>query len=420
MRLRFQLLIFMLLRTILNTMHRMIYPFLSVFARGLGVDITTLSFVVTARAFVGMFAPVLGSIADLRGRKFGMLSGILLFVAGMCLIAIYPSFLTFSIALLLGILSKFLFDPSMQAYLADRVPYERRGTALAVTEASWSLAFIAGVPLVGVLIARFGWNAPFPLLAGLGLLMFAIIWWMIPSTDPASHQPLSTDQRFDTASPLSTPTQSQSTSVQNFRAVLTNLPALAGISIALWANAANEIVNLIFGVWLEDSFGLKIAALAAASAVIGLSELSGEGLVALTTDRLGKPRALVLGLIGNILAALLLLIIGRTAAGALVGLFLFYITAEYVIVSHISLMTEVMPSARATLLSFNVMGHSLGRTIGALLATFIYQRFGFLPVTLIAVLFNLFALLALGELTQKVVILSRIFPRLGRTERSEV
>ncbi|MCK7467040.1 MAG: hypothetical protein MZU91_02035 [Desulfosudis oleivorans] len=58
--------------------------------------------------------------------------------------------------------------------------------------------------------------------------------------------------------------------------MLTNIPALAAISIALWASAANELVNLIFGVWLEDSFGLKIAALAGASAVIGLSELGGR------------------------------------------------------------------------------------------------------------------------------------------------
>ena len=41
MRLRFQLFIFMLLRTILNTMHRMVYPFLAVFARSLGVEVTT-------------------------------------------------------------------------------------------------------------------------------------------------------------------------------------------------------------------------------------------------------------------------------------------------------------------------------------------------------------------------------------------
>jgi predicted MFS family arabinose efflux permease len=390
----------MLLRTILNTMHRMVYPFLAVFARGLGVDIATLSFVVTARSFVGMFAPVLGSLADHRGRRFGLLAGILLFITGMSLVAIFPSFTTFSIALLLAILSKYLFDPSMQAYFGDRVPYEKRGTALAVTEVAWSLAFIAGVPLMGMLIAQFGWSAPFPLLAGLGIGMFLVIWRMIPRSDPPARQP-------------------RAASVQNVRAVLTNLPALAGISIALWASAANELVNLIFGVWLEDSFGLKIAALAGASAVIGFSELSGEGLVALTTDRLGKPRALTLGLIGNILASLLLPIVGRTEIGALAGLFLFYITFEYVLVSHVPLMTEVMPSARATLLSFNVMGHSLGRMIGALVATFLYQRFGFLPVTFVAILFNAFALIGLGELTQKMPLLTRFRSWVGRTKRSE-
>ena len=399
MRLRFQLLIFMGLRTVLNTMHRMVYPFLAVFARGLGVDVIMLSIVLTGRSFVGMFAPVLGAIADQRGRRFGMLLGIFLFIMGMSLVALAPSFTTFSIALLLAILSKYLFDPSMQAYFGDRIPYERRGTALAVTEGAWSLAFIAGVPLMGWLIARFGWNAPFPLLAGLGLGMFFVIWRIVPPAD-ASQKPAAT-------------------SMKNVRAVLTNLPALAGISIALWASAANELVNLIFGVWLEDSFGLKIAALAGASAVIGLSELSGEGLVALTTDRLGKPRALTLGLVGNILASLLLPIVGRTELGALVGLFLFYITFEYVLVSHIPLMTEVMPNARATLLSFNVTGHSFGRMIGALVATFVYERFGFFPVTLIAILFNVFALLALGELTQKIVILPRLLAWFRRTERSE-
>ncbi|HLO30674.1 MAG TPA: MFS transporter, partial [Anaerolineales bacterium] len=289
---------------------------------------------------------------------------------------------------------------SMQAYFGDHVPYERRGTALAVTEAAWSLAFIAGVPVVGYLIATYGWSAPFPLFMGLGLVMFIVVWWMVPRPDHAA-------QELKTAS------------VKNVRTVLTHIPALAGISIALWASAANELVNLIFGVWLEDSFGLKIAALAGASAVIGFSELSGEGLVALTTDRLGKPRALVLGLTGNALAALLLPVIGHTEIGALVGLFLFYITFEYVMVSHIPLMTEIMPEARATLLSFNVTGHSLGRMIGALLATFIYQKFGFLPVTLIAILFNVFALVALGELTQKVMILPRILAWFGWTERSE-
>lgn len=40
--LRFQTVAFALIRTVVNTMHRMVYPFLPVFSRGLGVDLTGL------------------------------------------------------------------------------------------------------------------------------------------------------------------------------------------------------------------------------------------------------------------------------------------------------------------------------------------------------------------------------------------
>ena len=375
MRLRFQLLIVTLVRTIFNTMHRMVYPFLGTFARGLGVDITALSFALTGRSLAGAFTPFIASVADHRGRRFGMLAGIALFTIGVALVVVSPSLWTLSAVLILALLGKYMFDPAMQAYFSDRIPYQRRGQALALTELSWSLAFIIGVPAMGFLIVRYGWAAPFPVLTVLGLGMFAVIWWLAPRKD-ANHIPA--------RNPWS-----------NFGVVLRNLPALAGISIALWASAGNELVNLIFGVWLEDSFGLRIAALAGASVVIGLSELSGEGLVALLTDRIGKPRALALGLSANAVAAVLLPFIGRTEVGALVGLFLFYITFEYTIVSHIPMITELVPSARATVMAFNVTGHSLGRAIGAFLAPFIYRQFGFLFVALFAVLFNLFGLLAL-------------------------
>ncbi len=366
----------MFLRTILNTAHRMVYPFLSIFARGLGVDISTMSLLMTVRSLVGASSPLFAPIADRRGRRFGMLLGVAVFTLGMGVVAVYPSFWTLAAALILAILGKYMFDPSMQAYFGDRIPYAERGTALAITEVAWSMAFILGVPAMGFLIAKFGWSAPFPVLAVLGLLVIFFIWRIVPREDP--HHTLTNNSRA------------------GYRAVFTSIPALAGISIALWASAGNELVNVIFGVWLEDSFGLKIAALAGASAVIGISELSGEGLVALTTDRLGKPLALGIGLVGNALASILLPFIGHTQVGALVGLFFFYITFEYILVSHIPLMTELVPSARATMLSINVMGHSIGRALGAFLAAIIYQHFGFMSVALLAVLFNVAGLAALG------------------------
>ena len=92
---------------------------------------------------------------------------------------------------------------------------------------------------------------------------------------------------------------------------------------------ANETMAIVYGAWLEDAFGLKVAALGLASAVIGVAELGGEGLVAAVVDRVGKRRAFILGVLGNALMALLLPAAGFSVGGALAGLFLFFLTFEF-------------------------------------------------------------------------------------------
>ena len=380
LRLRYQLTLFTIIRTVINTMYRMIYPFLGVFARGLGVNIAELSLALAARSVLGTFGPFAAIVADRRGRKFGMLLGLGVFTGGVAVVVYWPTLAGLTIALVMSTMGKYIFDPSMQAYIGDRVPYERRGLAIAITEFGWSLAFIVGMPLVGFVISRNGWMAPFPLLTLLGALMFALLYFILPREN---HRP-----------------DPDATVFSNLRLVLVSVPVLAGLSIGLWASAGNEVVNLIFGVWLEDAFALKIVALAGASAVIGFAELGGEGLVALYVDKLGKQRAVAIGLIANSFSALLLPFIGRTSTGALVGLFLFYITFEFTLVSIIPMMTEVLPEARATVMAFNVAGESLGRAIGAPLAPILYH-YGFPVVAAGAVMFNLFALLALGRMVKK-------------------
>jgi predicted MFS family arabinose efflux permease len=173
------------------------------------------------------------------------------------------------------------------------------------------------------------------------------------------------------------------------------------LAVGITISAANEVVNLVFGVWMEDAFGLKIAALGAASAVIGLSELSGESLVGVLVDRLGKPRAVGAGILLNCAAALALPLFGRTVPGALVGLFLFYLTFEFALVSAIPLMTEILPPARATLMALNVAGHSTGRALGSLLAPLVYT-YGIFASAGTALLFNLLGLFALYMLVQGI------------------
>ena len=99
--LRLQVLAFTATRIVLNTMYRMVYPYLAFFSVGLGVDQATLSLAITARAVFGVAGPFVASIADRRGRKAGMLFGLLLFTAGAGLVVVWPTFPAFLLALVL-------------------------------------------------------------------------------------------------------------------------------------------------------------------------------------------------------------------------------------------------------------------------------------------------------------------------------
>ena len=382
-----QISIFVAIRTVLNTLVRMAYPFLPIFGRGLGVDLYLLSYALTLRSATGILGPLLASVGDSHGRKAGMLFGVALFTAGAGVLVAWPTYPAFVAMLVLSILANFVFFPSMQAFLGDRVPYERRGFVLALTELGWSLAFILGVPAVGLIIERGGWQAPFVWMAGMGLLSLAVLNWLLPWDRPRPGEANSV--------------------WRNMGGVFAHKPAVAGLLVGICISGGNELINLIFGVWLEDTFKVQIAALAVASAIIGLSELGGEGLVTGFVDRLGKRRSVGIGLIGNALAALALLWLGRSLTGAMVGLFLFYITFEFTIVSSLPLMTEVFPAARATYMAMYIASTALGRSIGSLAAPRLYnlgrsmeQMPSLLIIVLATIVLNLAALLALRHIQE--------------------
>ncbi|HWQ83279.1 MAG TPA: MFS transporter, partial [Anaerolineales bacterium] len=163
-RLPVQVIVFTTIRIALNTMFRMVYPFLPAFGRGLGVDLQSIALALSLRSAAGSASPFLVSYAESKGRRTGMLMGLFMFAAGCGLVVVYPSYVTFVLALIITLLGNFVYLSSMQAYLGDRVPYARRGLVLAVTEIGWSLSFIFGVPLAGGLISQRGWSAPFPVL----------------------------------------------------------------------------------------------------------------------------------------------------------------------------------------------------------------------------------------------------------------
>jgi predicted MFS family arabinose efflux permease len=300
---------------------------------------------------------------------------LVLFVGAMALVAIWPTYPALFIALMVASTGKLIYDPALQVTLGERVQYTQRGFAIAITELSWSGAFLLGIPVIGWLIDRSGqWQAPFPMLTGLGIAAIVLLWIVVPPGNGTERKP----------PPLA----------QGLRIIMANPPALAGLATGFFLIASNETVSIIYGAWLEDAFEMQVTALGLSAIVIGIAELVGESGVAGFVDRIGKRRAVACGLGANALAALLLPVLGFSEAGALVGLFLFFITFEFALVRSLPLMTELLPEARAALMAGNVTAYSVGRMLGALIGNPLFEM-GLLANCTIAAIFDILALGAL-------------------------
>jgi predicted MFS family arabinose efflux permease len=369
--------VFTLSRLVVNTSSRMIYPFLAIFASGLRVEIGTISLAMAVSMGTSALGPFLAPIADRRGRKTGMLIGMGLFLIGMLSASLFPSITTFFIAIILGSLGNNVLLPPIQAYLGDHTPYERRGFYMAVIELSWALSFILLVPLAGLILEHALWNGPFIALAIAGAIATLLIWWLVPNDVPVQGEPVAV--------------------FADIRKVLKYLPAVMGMLMGMSFILGNELISIVFGVWMQDAYGLQIAALGAASAVIGFSELGGEGIAAFLADRIGKERSIAAGIILSSLTIITLPLVGSSIVGAFIWLFMFYLAFEVVVISALPLMTEIMPSARATMMALFIAALSIGRALGDVAAPQLYKG-GILVNGAASLVFNLLALFLLTRI----------------------
>ena len=363
-------------RTVVNTGFRMVFPLLPVFAREVNVEITTLAGVLGIGQLMGLTAPFIGTISERQGRRFTIVMGLLLYTIGMSAVFIAPNIIGLSIALLLGAIGKMAFDPAIQAYIGDRVSYERRGLVIGIIELAWSGAFLLGVPAMTWLIAQYNWQAPFavlPIFTGVAII-FSLA--LLENDKPAKTQRPS----FFSA----------------LRVAVNSRMALAGLILTFSINGASQLVTVVFGTWIESSFGILLSALAAASAVIGASELAGEGIVAVYADKLGKRRLVMLGVAGNIIACLILPFTNFALSAALIGLFLFFLSFELSIVAAIPMATELSPHARAMFMTVWVAFATFGRAVFTPIAPLLFNQ-GMLVNCLVAIGLNLIALTAVWK-----------------------
>jgi predicted MFS family arabinose efflux permease len=354
-------------RLFLNTARRFIYPFAPALSRGLGVPLTAVTSLIALNQVTGLMSLLFGPLSDRWGYRRMMVAGLALLAVGMTGAGIFPCYLMVFVGLFMAGLGKSIFDPALQAYVGARVPFRRRGLAIGVMETAWAGSSFIGIPFLGLLMERFGWRSSFVFLGLMGLAGSIFL--------PLLFDRDQVDKRMDQAF------------IHLFRswvALFRYRPAGGVLGTVFLLSVANDNFFVIYGSWLEEGFHLSLVALGFSTSVIGFAEFAGEGFTAFFGDRIGLRKALTSGLIVAC-AGYGLVPFAESLWTALFSLFVVFLGVEISVVCAISVSTELLPDARATMMAGFMAAASIGRVFGALLGGNVWQAGGIAGISVLSV-----------------------------------
>ena len=344
-----------LCRLLLNTARRFAYPFAPVLSRGLGVSLTSITSLIAVNQATAILGIGFGPLGDRFGYRRMMLMGMGMLSMGMLAAGVFPFYYSVMVALFLAGLGKSIFDPAIQAYVSRQVQYKKRGMVIGLLEMSWAGSTLIGIPCVALLMNRFDWQTPFYVLGGLGLVGMIALVSLFPKNKRTKA-----------------PTIERKSLWRAWPHLIANRAALGALAYAFFISVANDNLFVVYGAWLEQSFQVSVVVLGIGTGVIGLAELCGEGLTVLISDRIGLRRSILAGLVLTIVNYALIPLYGQHLSYALTGIFLVFLTFEFMIVTSMSLCTEILPAHRATMMAAFFAAAGIGRVIGALMGGYLW------------------------------------------------
>ena len=132
---------------------------------------------------------------------------------------------------------------------------------MGTVELAWSGAWLLGVPAAGFLIERLGWRAPWAALVAFGLLGLGLTRFGLP----AIYQP----------APAGEPPASVSL-LRRWRDLLRERRVKVLLLSSALLVAAQELPFIVYGAWLEDSFGLSLGTLGRFLKAMGLDQMDSQ------------------------------------------------------------------------------------------------------------------------------------------------
>lgn len=344
-------------RMVENGAYRYAPPFLATIASGLDVSLATIGLALSITEAGGLISPLLGRLVDNWRRRVALLASGSVVAAGTMLAALADGIVEFTIGLFTLTLAKTIFDLTINAWVADHVPYESRARVIGIVEMSWAGGLLIGVSALGLVTAVAGWRGAYVVAA---VAMLAAVGGLAVRLDPEARG------HRATAIAAMPPLQ------PGWWKPL--LPVMAAFMCLMGGSQAAFVT---FGSWLDDDLGFGPIALAAVTFGLGAGELLASTSTMRLTDHWGKRRSVMYG--AGVMVPTGLALTTAAHDHALTGLpllILFILGFEFAIVSAISLASNLVPGRPGSGIGAMLGAGTMGRVLVAIVATRLYEAHG--------------------------------------------
>jgi len=372
-------------RIVANTAYRFAPPFIAIIAgaqQGFDVSIARVGLVISISELAGFLAPLLGTFVDRVSRRTAMAVGLGGSFVGILLMAIAPNLVVMCVGLTLLNLLKSCFDLGMAAWIADRVPYDRRGRVVGLTETSWALSLLVGVSVLGLVTAVSTWRVACVIGA---VAIASCATWLDSSlrrsggTEHGGTEHGGTEHGGTTTKGVATSGDAAPAGAQTSGAQTSGTRAARAWLVPLsmfGLMGASQCLFVTFGAWLADDFGFGASRIAVVGFALGAGELLSSVSSARYTDRIGKERSVALGALLMIPAAFVLAGFDSLLVVGLLGLAVFIVGFEYGVVSMLPIATSLFAGAPGKGFGLVIGAGTFGRGVLTFVATSLYESSG--------------------------------------------
>lgn len=335
-----------------GTAELLIAGILPLMAQDLGVSEGMTGQLVTVYAVVfALGGPLLTTLTARINRRNLLLMALALFIVGSLFTIVLADYGLVMLARIFAACGSAVYTAIATGVAASIVPDQKRGFAISMVVAGWTVSSIVGAPLGTLLGQNFGWRASFVLVIALSTLAALGIWLRLPKVAPTAAPHLGQ------------------------QLALAGRPVfLLALLVSVLFLGGQYVVYTYLAPFLRDTTHLDGATISLMLLVYGLAGTIGNFLGGFGTDRLGVNRTLIIGITVNALALFFLSIFGMSALSIGLVVAVWSLSSWSFTSAQQCRLLGLAPEAAELALSLNLSAYSIGIAAGSSLGGMVISQ----------------------------------------------